>query len=304
MVSEPRISKMDCDEVTSLLNSAAFVEDDYRPRVKYVVQRPEPRSRAFDLTRQMRKGVEVEPHYRSQPAFNEAGPAATMHAFYGDAFGCLTTKNKRHVVKGLEIDACPTPSLSPEEQLDRMTKTKRETWLGFVDRYCATCVTTTASRKTQVKTLYRKLPINLRKLMLPLPSTATLADMSSVLRNASFWESSTQSRTETDEDATDPDMATTQVNVGIDGRVIGSDGSINFSAITNAGRVMIGAREICKTSKREALKMLRFLERICNGNDGPTGSRRPRGQPRRRTLKYPRRSKFPCLRLPRTSTLG
>ena len=36
MVSELRISKMDRDELTSL-KSAALVEDDYRPNVKYMV---------------------------------------------------------------------------------------------------------------------------------------------------------------------------------------------------------------------------------------------------------------------------
>ena len=82
MVSELRISKMDRDEFASLLNAAAFVEDDYRPRVKYLVQRLEPRSPAFDLVRQVLE--RVEPHFSGLAAFNAAfaGAAATVHAFF------------------------------------------------------------------------------------------------------------------------------------------------------------------------------------------------------------------------------
>ena len=282
MVSELRISKMDRDEFASLLNAAAFVEDDYRPRVKYLVQRLEPRSPAFDLVRQVLE--RVEPHFSGLAAFNAAfaGAAATVHAFFGAPLGHVQTSDKWRIVKELTLGACPASTLSAEERLGRMTKGKGETWLEFVDRYMATCVGSTASRETQVKTLYRRLPTNLRKLMLPLPATATVADMSTVLRNASFWESSaTPQRGEADEDLMEVDMGVVQANAATDGRVIGQDGAINFAAITNAGRVMVGAREICKTSRREAQNMMRFLQRILNGGEGSAGNRRPTTQPRR-----------------------
>ena len=280
MVSELHISKMDRDEFTSLFNSAAFVEDDYRPRVKYVIQRLEPRSPAFDLVRRVLE--RVEPHFDGLAAFNAAfaGPAATVHAFFGANLGHVRTDDKWRIVKELVVGACPAPTISAEERLGRMTKAKGENWLEFVDRYLATCAGTTASRETQVKTLYRRLPGNLRRLCVPLPSTATVADMSTVLRNASFWESSAPPK-EADEDRMEVDMGVVQANAATDGRVVGSDGAINFGAITNAGRVMVGAREICKTSRREAQNMLRFLQRLMNNGDGQTGNRRPTTQPRR-----------------------
>ena len=106
-------------------------------------------------------------------------------------------------------------------------------------------------------------------------------DMTTVLRNASFWESSMLTRTDADHDPIDPDVATTPlVNVAADGRVIGDDGSINFSAISNAGRIMIGARDICRTSRREALNMLKFLQKINNSSNASTRPRRAAGQSR------------------------
>ena len=76
---------MDREQFTSLLDSAAFVEDNYRPRLKYVVERLEPRSPAFDLVRQ--ELDRVEPHFEGLAAFNAAfaGPAATVRAFWGAA---------------------------------------------------------------------------------------------------------------------------------------------------------------------------------------------------------------------------
>ena len=113
--------------------------------------------------------------------------------------------------------------------------------------------------------------------MLHLSPLSTVADMSTVIRNASFWESGGQLKTEDNVDAMDVDLVTAQANAATDGRVIANDGTINFAAITNAGRVMVGAREICKTSKREAQNMLRFLQKLCNGTDGPR-----RSQPQQR----------------------
>ena len=57
MVSELRTSKIDIETFTSLLGSAALVEDDYRPRVKHVVQSVEPRSPDFELFRQVLERV-------------------------------------------------------------------------------------------------------------------------------------------------------------------------------------------------------------------------------------------------------
>ena len=281
MVSELRTSKIDAEVFSGLLGSAALVEDDYRPRIKHVVQRLEPRSPAFELFRQALE--RVEPHFDSQAAFQAAfvGDAATVQRIFG-AHTVVTTTNKWTVVKAVVLAVCPASSLSAEEQLGRCTRTKGETWPDFVDRYLAACTVSTASRETQVKTLYKKLPTNLRRLMHHLPPSATPADMRVVMRNVSFWESGGQGRAEPDEDAMDIDLGIIQANAATtDGRVVQSDGTINFAAITNAGRVMVGAREICKTSRREAQNMLRFLQRICNGQDRPTNQRRPMNQPRR-----------------------
>ena len=278
MVSELRTSKIDVETFSSLLGSAALVEDDYRPLVKHVVQRLEPRSPAFELFRQALE--RVEPHFGGNAAFNAAfvGDAATVQRFF-DVHTAATTENKWRIVREVVIAACPAPTLSAEEQLARCTKTKGETWADFVDKYLAACTVSAASRETQVKTLYRKLPSNIRRLMLHLPPTATAADMRMVMRNMSFWESGAAAKAEPDEDAMEIDMGVIEANAATDGRVVGHDGSINFSAITNAGRVMVGAREICKTSRREALNMLRFLQRICASND--TGPRRTQNQTRR-----------------------
>ncbi len=115
--------------------------------------------------------------------------------------------------------------------------------------------------------------------MLHLSPQSTVIDMCTIIRNASFWESGAQEKTEVDEDAMDVDLVTAQASAATDGRVIGNDGTLNLSAITNAGRVMVGAREICKTSRREALNMLRFLQRLCDGNESPR-----RSQPRQRRV--------------------
>ena len=280
MVSELRTSKIDIETFTSLLGSAALVEDDYRPRIKHVVQRLEPRSPAFELFRQMLE--RVEPHFVSQAAFNTAfvGDAATVRNFFA-AHTPVTVATRWHVIRELVSVACPQPTLSAEEQLARFAKSKAETWADFVDRYLAACTVSTASRETQVKTLYKKLPANLRRLVVHLPPTASPADIRTIIRNMSFWESGASTKTEVDEDAMDIDLGLVQANVATDGRVVTNDGTINFSAITNAGRVMVGAREICKTSRREALNMLKFLQRICGGNDGPSGQRRVQNQPRR-----------------------
>ena len=270
---------MDREQFSSLLAAAAYVEDSYRPRVKYIIERLEPRSAAFDLVRQVLE--RIEPHFDGLAAFNAAfaGPAATIHAFWGADIQHLGTPQKWRVLRDLVTGTCPDPILSAEEQLSRMMKAKGETWLDFVDRYRAACIVTTASRQNQVKTLYRKLPASLKRWLFSLPSTATVSDMTNALRHASFWESSGQQRAEVEDDPMDVDMATVEVNAATDGKVVGSDGSINFSAITNAGRVMVGAREICKTSRREAQNMLRFLQKIC-GNNGQGGARRPTNQQR------------------------
>ena len=285
MVSEPRTSKIDLDIFTSLLSSAALVEDDYRPRVKYVVQRLEQRSPAFELFRQVIEGL--EPHFASSASFNaafagtdDAHPAAVRQVFpYGHVQ--RTEANYWKVVRETIVAACPDPSLSAEEKLAKISKNKAENWTDFVDRYFAACTISTASRETQVKTLYKKLPPHLKRLVMHLPPTTMPADIRGLIRNVSFWESGTQAKIEVDEDAMDIDLGVVQANVATDGRVIGRDGAINFSAITNAGRVMVGAREICKTSRREAQNMLRFLQRICNGQEQPAGQRRPMNQQRR-----------------------
>ena len=281
MVSELRTSKIDLETFTSILGSAALVEDDYRPRIKHVVQKLEPRSPAFELFRQALE--RVEPHFRSHATFQTAfvGDDATVQQFFA-AQAAPTTENKWTIVRGIILAACLVSSLSAEEQLARCTKGKGVTLSDFVDKYLAACTVSTASRENQVKTLYRKLPANLKKLMLHLPPTATPADMRMVMRNMSFWESGATGRAEPDEDAMDIDLSIIQANAATtDGRVIMNDGTINFSAITNAGRVMVGAGEICKTSRREAQNMLRFLQRICNNQDGPTNQRRPMNQLRR-----------------------
>ena len=281
MVSELKISKMDRDQLTALLSAASYVEDAYRARVKYFIERLESRSAAFDYARQILD--RVEPHFDGLAAFNAAfaGPAATIHAFWGADIAHLGSQQKWRVFRELVLANCPQPTLSAEERLNAMTRVKGETWLDFVDRYHAACVTTTASRENQVKTLYRKLPASLKKWLFSLPSTATVTDMTNALRHSSFWESSGQTRAEAEEDPMEIDMVAVQANAATDGRVIGNDGKINFAAITNAGRVMVGAREICKTSRREAQNMLRFLQRICGGSGRTEGQRRPQAQARR-----------------------
>ena len=280
MVSEQKISKLDRDQLTALLAAASYVEDAYRARVKYFIEKLEPRSAAFDYTRQILD--RIEPHFDGLASFNAAfaGPAATIHAFWGADIAHLGSSHKWRVFRELVLANCPQPTLSAEERLSAMTKAKGETWMDFVDRYHAACITTTASRENQVKTLYRKIPAHLKKWLFSVPSTATVTDMTNALRHASFWESSGQARTEADDDPMDVDMAAVQVNAATDGRVISSDGKINFSAITNAGRVMVGAREICKTSRREAQNMLRFLQRICGGNGRSEDRRRPQERTR------------------------
>ena len=102
-------------------------------------------------------------------------------------------------------------------------------------------------------------------------------------------------RTDADHDPIDPDVATTPlVNVAADGRAIGNDGSINFSAISNAGRVMFGAREICRTSRREALNMLKFLQKINNSSNASTRPRRAAGQSRNGTGVVPSPQRSLC----------
>ena len=285
MVSEPRTSKIDLDVFTSLLSTAALVEDDYRPRLKYVVQRLEQRSPAFELFRQVIEGL--EPHFASAAAFDAAfagqddAHPATIRAVFPYGHVHRTADNYWRVVRETVIAACPDPSLSAEEKLAKIAKSKTENWGDFIDRYFAACTVSTASRETQVKTLYKKLPIHLKRLVMHLPPTATPADIRGIVRNVSFWESGIPAKIEVDEDAMDIDLGIVQANVATDGRVIGRDGAINFSAITNTGRVMVGAREICKTSRREAQNMLRFLQRICGGQEQPTNPRRMANQPRR-----------------------
>ena len=279
LVSERLTSKLDREAFASILSAAALIEDDYRPRIRRVVKSLQCGSPAFELLRQITE--KIEPHFVSNAAFNTAfaGNAATVHAFFGAAVNPVGTEQKWYVLKELILGACPQSALSAEEQLAALSKAKGETWINFVDRYCTTCRTTGASRETQVKTLFKKLPANLKKLMLHLPPQSTVADMSAVLRNASFWESGAQLKDDVGDDAMDVDLATAHANVATDGRVVGSDGKINFSAVTNAGRLMVGAREICKTSRREAMNMLRFLQRICNAD---TVQGRPQFEQRRR----------------------
>ena len=285
MVSEHKTSKIDLDVFASLLGSAALVKDEYRPRVKYVVQRLEPRSQAFELFRQVLEGI--EPHFATGAGFDAAfagadaaNPAAVRQVFpHGHVI--RNADNYWRVVRETVTAACPDPALSAEEKLAKITKSKTESWGDFVDRYFSACTTSRASRETQVKTLYRKLPTNLKRLVMPLPSTAMPADIRNLIRNVSFWESGNISKVEVDEDAMDIDLGMIHANAAMDGRVIGNDGKINFSAITNAGRVMVGAREICKTSRREAQNMLRFLQRICGGPEQQNNQRRMGGQQRR-----------------------
>ena len=217
MVSELRTSKIDIETFTSLLGSAALVEDDYRSRVKHVVQRLEPRSPAFELFRQVLE--RVEPHFVSQAAFNTAfvGDGATVRNFFA-AHTPVTAATRWHVIRELVSVACPQPTLSAEEQLARFAKSKAETWADFVDRYLAACTVSTASRETQAKTLYRKLPANLRRLVVHLPPTASPADIRTIIRNMSFWESGASTKTEVDEDAMDIDLGLVQANAATDGR--------------------------------------------------------------------------------------
>ena len=285
MVSEHKTSKIDLDVFTSLIGSAALVENEYRPRVKYVVERLEPRSQAFELFRQVLEAL--EPHFATAAGFDlafagaDAANPATVRQVFPHGHVVRNSDAYWRVVRETVTAACPDPTLSAEEKLAKFVKAKTESWGDFVDRYFSACTTSTASRETQVKTLYRKLPANLKRLVMPLPSTATPADIRNVIRNVSFWESGTISKAEIDEDAMDIDLGIVQANAATDGRVIGNDGKINSSAITNAGRVMVGAREICKTSRREAQNMLRFLQRICGGQEQSNNQRRMGGQPRR-----------------------
>ena len=284
MVSELKIAKIDVDDFTSLISSAALVEDDYRPRVKYVVQKLEQRSPAFELFRQVIESL--TPHFASAGAFDAAfagadaaNPAAVRQIFpHGHVV--RTADNYWRVVRETVVAACPDPSLSAEEKLAKIHKAKTENWGDFVDRYFAACTVSTASRETQVKTLYKKLPMHLKRLVMHLPPAAMPADIRGIVRNVSFWESGITTKIEVDEDAMDIDLGIVQANAATDGRVIGSNGAINFSAITNAGRVMVGAREICKTSRREAQNMLRFLQRICGGQEQASGQRRQMNQRR------------------------
>ena len=96
MVSELRTSKIDLEVFTSILGSAALVEDDYRPRVKYVIQRLEPRSPAFELFRQVLQGV--EPHFATATGFDaafagDAANPATVRAIFPDGHVQRTTDN-------------------------------------------------------------------------------------------------------------------------------------------------------------------------------------------------------------------
>ena len=271
-------SENSTEAFASILSAAALIEDDYRPRIRRVVKSLQCGSPAFELLRQVTD--KIEPHFVSTAAFNAAftGNAASVHQFFGAAVNRIETEQKWRILKELILGSCPQSALSSEEQLASMSKAKGETWINFVDRYCTTCRTNGASRETQVKTLFKKLPANLKKLIIHLSPQSTVADMSAVLRNASFWESGALLKDESVEDAMDIDLATEQANVATDGRVVGSDGKINFSAVTNAGRLMVGAREICKTSRREAMNMLRFLQRICSAD---TIQRRPQFAQRR-----------------------
>ena len=281
LVSEQMLHRLDREAVTAVFGAAALMEDDYRPRIATVMKRIICGSPVFELL--LNVTSRVEPHFGTLGAFNAAftQAGATVHKFYDAPRGALTTKDKWHIVTTLMVSACPQPVISAEEQLTRCSRGKGEAWIDFVDRYVALCRFTSASREMQTKTLFKKLPASFRRLIMHLPPGVNVEDMMNVIRNASYWEAGTQSagKQDVDEDGMDIDMSVVQANMASDGKVV-QNGRINFGAITTVGRVMVAAREVCKGSRREAINLLRFLQRTVGNTEssrrGPPQNRHPR----------------------------
>ena len=83
----------------------------------------------------------------------------------------------------------PQNPLTEQDNLAQMKKRKGESWADFLDRYAMYAQTcTSVASKTQVVELYKKLPKEMRSLLIHLKPEATLNDMLEALQGVRYYQ--------------------------------------------------------------------------------------------------------------------
>lgn len=269
MVSERRRSTFNKDEFAWILSGSEASEVSLVNRVKSVLSHfaggSPPYLAACEASAQVRSRTDAA---EFNAAFSTRN-ATVMHVFDQNQSG-VDDRRQWLVFKALLGNYCPPSAISEEEKLRRVVRRQGEQWSNFIRRYVSEAKSNQSSTEHKTKTLYKQLPPQLQQLVKTLPENTNLDAMAVHLRRATYWEDDalTESTTMFDEDAMDIDHAR-RANAAVGSeRVVLNDGRLNFRAITSTGRVMMGAREICKQSKKEAMSMMKFLQRIAGQNSG------------------------------------
>ena len=264
MVSEREFLTTDRGDVETALNAAAMVADGYRARVSKVMEKVEVGSPVFELMRQVID--RAEPHFSDKDAFNTAfvgRAAAVMNCFPANKAAIGETEKWQVFKMGL-LSLCSNAGASSGEKLASASKRKTETWLQFAERFSVLAVQSGLPREMQIRTLFRKLPTQLRRAIASLPTNTTIQEMVLMIRNVTFWTGSSAA-SEIDKEAMDIDAVDME---------LGGD----LTDVNALGRGM-PLRELCDAMRGELSRNPRFsgiMEEILGQwrQRGPTGQQR------------------------------
>ena len=262
------------------LNAAAMVADGYRARVGKVMERVEVGSPLFELMRQVVD--RIEPHFADKDMFNAAfvgRAAAIMNCFAADK-AAVGDAEKWKVFKMGLLNLCSNAGATSGERLAGASKRKDESWLQFAERFSILAAQSGLPREMQIKTLFKKLPAQLRRAISSLPTTTTMPEMVLMIKNVTFWMGSAPA-SEIDKDAMDVDAL--DVECG--------ESSANVNAIGRG----LPLRELCDSMRAELAKNPRFasiMEEILGQwrHHGAQGQQR--GARRAVTRRPPGRNQF------------